>query len=165
MACVARNLGCRWIAPLLAACLSLATGGCVTGGAGQDGSFSIDAMVSPPPIFETPYTAARYIVQPDGAFRVALGDATLDTFPPVARVLTPAEMDRLRSLTEASGLAERGGPGAVGAIDDASLSTGAASLWSIGMGGERAAFALDSSQTRRALPLIAELERLAWVRD
>src|SRR5262249_34981811 len=72
--------------------------------------FALSVTVSgPPPVAATPRSArpARYIVQPDGVLRAVVGPVTDMTFPPLTRLLTHDQTQRLWWDLRDSGLPGR----------------------------------------------------------
>lgn len=175
----------RWIHAGLLAATALAGVLALSGCAGQAPhraelvapDFTIDAVVTLPegaprdgsqPRSRRP---ARYLLQPGGELRAAFGAGVGgDTIPPLARRLTPAEIEDLWSLAEDAGLLEGTPEGRIawGSTWDAPP-TGAAAVVSVSARGRRVHVGrslgtgmgggLGSPATERLIDRLAEL---AW---
>lgn len=114
---------------------------------------------------------ACYLVEPDGAFRVAVGPAASPTvFPPLARQLTREQVDRVWSLARDAGVLDADHPGRVQNVETFVRPAGDATvvlLYAGFAGSQRhVAVALDGAHADpgAVAPLIDELNALAWMR-
>ncbi|HRQ73199.1 MAG TPA: hypothetical protein PLU35_09245 [Phycisphaerales bacterium] len=114
---------------------------------------------------------ACYLVEPDGAFRVAVGPAASPTvFPSLARQLTREQVDRVWSLARDAGILDADHPGRVQNVETFVRPAGDATvvlLYAGFAGSQRhVAVALDGAHADPAAvaPLIDELNALAWMR-
>lgn len=77
-------------------------------------------VLSPPSVEMRPLSLrnARYILEPDGALRAALGPGvTPSVYPPRARQLPPHEVERTWRLVRDSGLLDEPSPYAISSLD------------------------------------------------
>lgn len=111
----------------------------------------------------------RYIVEPDGSLRVALGPgSTVTTFPPRTRTLSPRQMDMLWRQVRDSGLLDPGNPGRITGPEEALRSRDRTTgLFYIAQEGNRATVRvlLDRSEASLgAERLVDRLAELGWVK-
>lgn len=146
---------------LAAACLlACTTVACSKARPADDGAPAPDDFALSITVDEAgPGGAAWYVVDPDGALRVATG-ARLDRspVPPLVRQLSAAHVDRLWSVTRTSGLeaAVRSSP----AVDEGRPRRGVTVF--LAADHARRAAALPADDPRVVLA-VTELRRLAWM--
>lgn len=110
---------------------------------------------------------ACYLVEPDGAFRVAVGPAASPTvFPPLARRLTREQVDRVWSLARDAGVLDADHPGRVQNVETFVRPAGDATVALVyaGFDGSQRHTAVVLGGAHALAPLIDELNALAWMR-
>lgn len=112
-----------------------------------------------------PLTPARYILDPDGALRAAVGaGASPTTFPPIVRRLSEGQRQRVWWLTLATGAHE---PGPGERIDSPETYRPASddpeALITVAWLGGRASVVRTLGEGEPGRALTAELARLSWV--
>jgi len=110
---------------------------------------------------------ACYLVEPDGAFRVAVGPAASPTvFPPLARHLTREQVDRVWSLARDAGVLDADHPGRVQNVETFVRPAGEATVALVyaGFDGSQRHTAVVLGGAHALAPLIDELNALAWMR-
>jgi len=113
---------------------------------------------------------ARYIVEPDGMLRAALGPgARTDTYPPATRRLDPAQMDLLWRLLVETGLTDPEHPDLIDSATAYTPSgTGPEALIAMSASGGYQAVSIELATTTReaasARRLVDQLAEMAWIR-
>lgn len=113
------------------------------------------AVTRPPGLGNAESVGMRWILEPGGALRAAAGQGVLSTtYPPIARRLNEAQVAEVWSLATAAAGGQRGA-GSEGSV----VESGGTSLW-LRADGEARVVRIEGSGGA----LIAELERLSWMR-
>ncbi|MBC6954428.1 MAG: hypothetical protein DYG93_10785 [Leptolyngbya sp. PLA2] len=161
---------------LAASCASRPVDPARTASAPPDFTLSVTVLSSARSIAETDRLPPRsrpacYLVEPDGSFRVAVGPAASPkVFPPLARTLTREQVDRVWSLARDAGVLDADHPGRVQNVETFVRPAGNATVALVyaGFAGSQrhVAVALDGDHAEPAalVPLIDELNALAWMR-
>lgn len=110
---------------------------------------------------------ARYVVEPDGVLRVAVGAGVeASTFPSRVRRLSRLQVERLWELVEAGGYLREDHPGQVRDVEGfRPTPRDGWALVDVTAGGQRRAVAVRVDEDQGAARLADELAGLAWIRE
>jgi len=113
---------------------------------------------------EPAFRPARYAIEPDGLLRAESGSGVIrQGFPPIARRLEPAQIDRIYALARASGVLDESAVRVPGMTEYDPPADQAVTVLEIGSQGTFRAVELPTDPAGPIAPFIRELARLSWL--